>query len=239
MNPITVAIIIPVYNESANIEKNLDAIQHGINDSKEIFTVNIVYDFDEDATLPVIARIRTKYSFPIFLIKNTARGVCNAIRTGLSQAQGDYLLVTMADMSDDYGVLPQMVAEARKGFDIVCGSRYMKGGKTHGGPFLKQNLSRWAGISLHFFSGIPTHDITNSYKMYKKSFLKDMVIESDGGFEIGMEITVKAFLKGLKITEIPTQWWDRITGQSRFQLLRWIPKYLRWYGLLIFHRNVF
>ena len=229
-----IAIIIPVYNEGANIERNLDAIQQGINGCKEIFTVNIVYDFDEDTTLPVIARIRTKYSFSIHLIKNTAGGVCNAVKTGLNQAQGDYLVVSTADMSDDYSILPRMVAEAQNGFDIVCGSRYMKGGKTHGGPFLKRNLSRLACLSLYFFTRIPTHDITNSYKIYKKSIFNDITIESEGGFEIGMEITAKAFIKGYRIAEIPAQWWDRTAGQSRFQLVRWLPEYLRWYGLLLY-----
>ena len=236
MNPSTIAVIIPVYNESANIEKNLDAIQQGIKGSTDAYTVNIVYDFDEDTTLPVIASIRSKYTFPIFLIKNTSRGVCHAIKTGLSQAQGNFLLVSMADMSDDYGILPQMVDQAKNGFDIVCASRYMKGGKMHGGPFVKQLLSRLAGVSLHFLTGIPTHDITNSYKIYKKSLFKDITIESEGGFEIGMEITAKAFIQGYKITEIPAQWWDRTAGQSRFRLLRWLPKYLRWYGMLLTHR---
>jgi len=236
MNPSTIAIVIPVYNEATNIERNLDAIQQGINDCKAIFTVNIVYDFAEDTTLAVIARICKKYTFPLHLIENKAGGVCNAIKTGLSQAQGDYLLVTMADMSDDYSVLPLMVDKANDGFDIVCGSRFMKGGKIHGGPFLKKHISRWANLSLYFLTRIPTHDITNSYKIYRKSFLKNITIESDGGFEIGMEITAKAFIKGYKIAEIPSQWWDRTIGQSRFRLDRWLSKYLRWYGFLISYR---
>jgi dolichol-phosphate mannosyltransferase len=231
-NPATIGIIIPVYNEALNIEKTLDALQEGIAASDGLFSIYIVYDTDEDTTLPVVAEIRSKYPFMIRLIKNDARGVCNAIKAGLEKAQGDFVMVTMADMSDDYGALPAMVEAAQNDFDVVCGSRYMKGGKTHGGPLIKQNLSRLAGLSLHFLTQIPTHDITNSYKIYKKSFLKDIEIESTGGFEIGMEITAKAFIHGYKITEIPCQWWDRTEGKSRFQLLRWLPKYLRWYMLL-------
>jgi glycosyltransferase involved in cell wall biosynthesis len=233
----TIGIIIPVYNESGNIERNLDAIAAGIKGSDDQFSANIIYDFPEDTTLPVIERIRSKYTFPINLIKNTVRGVCQAIKTGLDQAQGEFLVVTMADMSDDYAILPRMVEVAKQGYDVVCGSRYMKGGKTHGGPFIKQNLSRLAGLSLYALTRIPTHDITNSYKLYRKSFLKTITIESTGGFELGMEITAKAFLKGYKIAEIPSQWWDRTEGKSRFQLLRWLPKYLRWYGLLLSRRK--
>ncbi len=224
-----IGIIIPVYNEAANIERNLDAIAQGIQGCPDDFTVHIVYDNDEDTTLPVIAQVRTKYPFPIRLIKNAAQGVCQAIKTGLEQAQETFLLVTMADMSDDYSILSLMVKKAKEGSDIVCGSRYMQGGKTHGGHFIKQSLSRLAGLSLRTLAGLPTHDVTNSYKLYKKSFLQTIHLESEGGFEIGMEITVKAFLNGCKITEVPSQWWDRTQGQSRFRLLRWLPKYLRWY----------
>lgn len=228
-----IGIIIPVYNEAANIENNLNTLASGIKNSPHQYSVNIVYDFNEDSTLPVIERIRLQYPFPINLIKNEIKGVCNAIKTGLTKAQGDFVLVTMADMSDDYAVLDAMVNKALEGFDIVCGSRYMKGGKTHGGPWLKQNLSRLAGLSLHALTGIPTHDVTNSYKLYRKSIFKDIVLESQGGFEIGMEITIKAFINGLKIAEIPCGWWDRTAGQSRFQLLKWLPKYLHWYFLLL------
>jgi hypothetical protein len=65
--------------------------------------------------------------------------------------------------------------------------------------------------------------------LYAKEFLDSVQIESDGGFELGIELTVKAHLKGLKIGEVPTTWMDRSKGKSRFRLRKWLPKYLRWY----------
>ncbi len=229
---LTITIVIPVYNEGKNIDRTLDSLNMQIKKMQDVtanFVVNIIYDFDEDNTLPVIKRIRENYSMPINLIKNDKRGVIFAIKNGIKTAEGDYVLITMADMSDDYEILPQLVDLARQEYDVICGSRYMKGGKLYGGPLLKQLLSRVAGISLHFLTGIPTHDITNSYKMYKKSIFNNMVLESEGGFEIGMEITAKTFINGGKITEIPSRWWDRTEGKSRFQLTKWLPKYLQWY----------
>ena len=90
-----------------------------------------------------------------------------------------------------------------------------------------------AGISLHFLSGITTHDVTNSYKMYRKNLLENIKIESVGGFEVGMEITVKAYLKGYKIKEIPSEWFDREAGESRFKMWEWLPHYLHWYFVCI------
>ena len=56
-----------------------------------------------------------------------------------------------------------------------------------------------------------------------------MVIESKGGFDVAMEITVKAFKKGYPICEVPVTWKDRTAGKSKFKLWRWLPYYLKWY----------
>ena len=98
-----------------------------------------------------------------------------------------------------------------------------------GGPFLKRNLSKWAGLTLHWLRGFPTCDATNSFKLYDAKMLNTLKLESSGGFEISLEITVKAFLAGYKIAELPTTWRDRTHGQSRFRLWHWLPRYLRWY----------
>jgi len=227
-------IVIPVYNEAENIGETLRAIDRntaGIKDAE--FSVNIVYDFPEDNTLPAVSAMVAEIKIPVRYTLNIAGGVVNAIKTGFRVSSGDFVLVTMADMSDDYSILDDMVGLANKGNDIVCPSRYMKGGKLVGGPPVKQFLSRLAGLTMHWFSGIPTHDSTNSYKLYRLSLVKTINIESEGGFEIGTEITVKVFRNGGKIAELPTIWFDREKGKSRFKLFKWIPKYLKWYFYLI------
>ena len=87
-------------------------------------------------------------------------------------------------------------------------------------PLLKRTLSRIAGLSLKYIAGLPTCDVTNSFKMYRKSMLDSITIESDGGFEIGMEIVVKAHFAGFKVTEIPSVWMDRESGESRFKIMK-------------------
>jgi len=225
MNNIPLGIIIPVYNEAENISKTLTAIEERVRTPHKIY---IVYDFDEDNTLPV-AKEFLKEDIDLKFLKNPAGGVVNAIKTGFKEAHEDYLLVTMADLSDDYTVIDSMYKIIAEGYDVVCGSRHMKGGKQIGGPMLKKILSRIAGVSLKCVAGLPTHDVTNSFKLYRKSMLGSIEIESDGGFEIGMEIVVKAFFSGFKVTEVPTIWIDRQKGKSRFKIVKWAPKYLKWY----------
>jgi hypothetical protein len=76
---------------------------------------------------------------------------------------------------------------------------------------------------------VPTHDATNAFKIYDRAMVKSFKIESKGGFELNLELTVKAFLAGYRITEVPSTWRDRTSGQSRFRLWKWLPYYLRWY----------
>lgn len=223
--PKPLGIIIPVYNEAENISNTIESIKENVKTPHKIY---IVYDFDEDNTLPV-AKIFLKKGLDLNFTKNPVGGVVNAIKMGFKKADEDYLLVTMADLSDDYTVVDSMCKLMKKGYDVVCGSRYMKGGKQIGGTLLKKTISRIADVSLKYIAGLPTHDATNSFKLYRKSMLNSLEIESDGGFEIGMEIVVKAHFSGFRITEVPCIWMDRQKGKSRFKILKWAPKYLRWY----------
>ena len=221
----TLGIIIPVYNEGENIRKTIDSIEEKITTSHLIY---LVYDFDEDNTIP-IAKKFIKNGVDIQFVKNPIGGAVNAIKVGFQTAKEDYLLVTMADLSDDYSVVDRMCDLMTEGYDIVCGSRYMKGGRQIGGPLLKKALSRMVGLSLRYVAGLPTHDATNSFKLYRKGIIDSIEVESDGGFEIGLEVVIKAHFSGFRVTEVPCIWKDRSKGKSRFKIIKWAPNYLRWY----------
>jgi len=223
--PLTV--VIPVYNEAANFRALWNELASGI---KTPFTALVVYDFDADNTVPVAQEIIDSGETRIKLVRNKyGRGVTNAIKTGLEAVESGPVLVTMADLSDELTTVDRMYALYLEGYDLICGSRYMPGGKLIGGPFLKQFMSRASGLTLYWFRGVPTHDATNSFKLYDAAMVHDLKIESVAGFELGLELTVKAFLNGYRIAEIPSIWRDRTAGSSRFRVLHWLPHYLKWY----------
>jgi dolichol-phosphate mannosyltransferase len=222
----TINIIIPVYNEGENIKHTLAEIEQKVSGPYRVF---IIYDRDDDNTIAAVNEYM-RSAENITLVKNKyGIGVLNAIKTGFEAVDEGVAVVVMADLSDEISKIDEMFTKISRGYDIVCGSRYIRGGEQIGGPGFKKMLSRMAGISLHYITGIPTHDVSNSFKMYTKKVLNDIEIESHGGFEIGMEITVKSFFKGYKITEIPTVWRDRSAGESKFRLWKWLPEYMHWY----------
>ena len=218
------SIVLPVYNEADNIEPVLRGLERAVRTPHEVI---VVYDFDEDTTLPVVRRL----ALPNVRLERNGlgRGVLNAMRAGIRAARGELVLISMADGSDEPEVVDQMVALAAQGADVVAASRYMRGGRQIGGPPIKALLSRLAGLSLHHLARIPIHDATSNFRLYRRSFLEQVEIESEAGFELALELTVKAHRRGLKLAEVPTVWRDRTAGTSRFQLRRWLPHYVRWY----------
>lgn len=232
--PPAVDFVMPVYNEGANVGRALEEIDRNVPLAKRVL---VVYDFDEDNTVPAVRDLQPRYPW-VELVKNTiGRGVLNAVRAGIAATSAEVVIVTMADLSDDISIVPRMVGLIRdQGYDIVCASRYMKGGRQVGGPWFKKTLSRLAGVSLHWLSGLPTHDATNAFRAYRRSVLLETPIESTGGFEYSLEITAKAYARGRRITEVPSTWRDRSAGQSRFKLRAWLPLYLKWYRYALTHR---
>ena len=221
------SIVVPVYNEGENVVPTLRGIVE--RSHTRPLEVLVVYDFDGDTTVPVVRRLQAEIPELQLHHNLLGRGVLNAIKSGLEAARAPFVLVTMGDGSDDAGDIDSMYRLAQGGADVVAGSRYMRGGRQLGGPLLKRTMSRTAGLSLHWLAGIPVHDATSNFRLYSKRLLQKVTIESTGGFELGIELTVKAHLLGLRVAEVPTTWRDRTAGQSRFQLWQWLPRYMRWY----------
>jgi glycosyltransferase involved in cell wall biosynthesis len=226
------ALIIPVYHEQDNILSLMERIETSIKIPVKVY---VVFDDYDDPTLPVIKKSRLFDDNIICLVKNKyGSGALNAIKTGFNEFSEEACVVTMADGSDDLNTINGMYGLFCQGFHIVCGSRYMRNGGQTGGSFLKRILSKAAGKSLYWLTTIPTHDATNSFKLYTKRCLSMIELQSIGGFEVGMEIVVKSHVQGLAIAEVPTIWKDRYQGESKFKLVSWLPHYLKWYFYLLF-----
>ena len=222
-------LVVPVFNEGANFPAFYRSVKANIRTPHRII---VVYDFDEDDTLPLVRELQ--HADPnLLLVKNPEPGVLGALKTGLRMPQEGAILVSMADLSDDHSRADAMFELYARGCAVVAASRYMKGGSQVGGPWLKRTLSRLAGLSLHFLAGLPTHDPTNNFRLYSANLLRNVQIESTGGFEVALELTVKAHCLGMAVGEVPASWKHRVAGKSRFQMRKWLPRYLRWYFALL------
>lgn len=226
MTPPRVSVVIPAYNEGDEIVVCLDRIFASLHISAEVL---VVYDRPSDSTAGPVAAYAARDPRVRPLLNDVAPGPAGAIKSGIDAARAPVVVVTMADGSDDPAQIEELTALVERGAAVAAASRYMRGGRQLGGPRLKGLISRSAGLSLRAFTRVGTHDATNSFKAYSKPFLDEVGIESDAGFEIGIEMVAKARRRGLRVVEVPTTWRDRTQGQSNFRVWQWIPRYLHWY----------
>ena len=221
-----VSVVIPVYNEGDAIVGCLDRILAGVTLPCEIL---VVFDDDDDTTVEPLRKYAT-HDPRVVPTRNTyGRGPARAIRYGIDHVRAPVAVVTMADGSDDAEQIDELCKLVERGVVIAAASRYMSGGQQIDGPFIKSQLSRLAGLSLFWFARVGTRDATNSFKAYSVDFVRDVDIDSDTGFEIGIELVSKARRLRRPVAEIPTIWLERAQGTSNFKVAKWIPRYLKWY----------
>jgi dolichol-phosphate mannosyltransferase len=221
-----VSLIIPAYNEGANIVPVLDRVFESVRLPVEVL---VVVDSRDDTTIGVVEEYAQKEPRLRYLVNTYGRGPANAIRYGIDAAVAPVAVVTMADGCDDARQIDDLVRLVERGVVVAAASRYMAGGQQVGGPLAKGTLSRLAGRSLRLLAHVGTRDATNSFKAYSTDFVRQVGIDSRDGFEIGIELTAKARRMRQPVAEIPTIWLDRQAGVSNFRVARWIPRYLRWY----------
>ena len=191
----------------------LRALDAGIATSHEIL---VVYDFDEDPTVPVIDRLHAELPSIRGLRNDLGRGVLNAMRWGSRRRPATYVLVSMADGSD---------GATRGGRDGGAGarrrgrrpaSRYMAGGEQGGGPPSRACCPGTAGPSLHWFAGLADARPDERFKIYRGASWTGRARERRG-LRAGDELTVKASLDRCGWARSPRVA-HRTAGGSNFKL---------------------
>lgn len=219
------SIVIPAHNEEDNIADAINKVESCVSLPYELVIVN---DHSTDATAKIVNNLTRQYN-NIRLIENkNDKGFVNAVRAGFDDIRTEAVVLVMADLCDDLSTIKAMFEKINEGYDVVCASRYIKGGRRTGGSRIKGFFSGFVGRSIQILVGIPTSDISNAFKMYRKKALDNIDIKSKG-FEVSMEIPLKAYFSGFKITEVPTVWRERAKGKSNFNMLKVTPDYFKLY----------
>jgi glycosyltransferase involved in cell wall biosynthesis len=221
-----VSILVIAYNEGDGVVLPLKRILEAVRLDSEII---VVVDFPDDTTVEFVNQISRHDSRVRVEVNTLGRGPANAIRFGFKVSCSPVVVVTMADGCDDASQIDALALLVERGVVVAAASRYARGGQLVGAPPLKSNLSKIAGITLRIFGRVGTWDSTNSFKAYSKTFVDRVGIESDSGFEVGLELVAKARRFSQPVAEIPTIWIERTVGSSNFKLAKWLSKYLKWY----------
>lgn len=164
---VPLTIIVPAKHEEHTVIPTLQSLQTHVKTPHNILVVNVSDKHDRTKN---IVRTYTKTHTGISIIyKIHPHGTFGmALQLGLTQATGTVVVPFMADGCDDPKDIDRMYQLLGSGWDVVCASRYISGGRKIGGPRLQSFFSRVVCWTLQRITGIPTSDISNAFKMYKK-----------------------------------------------------------------------
>jgi len=219
-------IVIPAYNESANLKNGvLDEVYDYLKAQKYSYEVLIVDDASKDDTPELVEKIiKTKKGFS--LIKNEHGGKAITVMTGMLEAKGEIVLFTDMDQATPLSEIEKFWPEFEKGNDIVFGSRQGRAGA----PLIR-NIATWGFVTLRkIILGLPFRDTQCGFKAFKNKVSREIfsgMLERwknntasgaalNASFDVEMLFLAKK--KGFKIKEVTVNW--HYVGSERFHLIR-------------------
>ena len=208
--PVTLSIVMPVYNEARTIAAVIDRVLKAPADvAKEIV---IVDDASTDGTRQMLQDLRAPEIRVIFHDVNQGKGA--AIRTGVAHATGDIVLIQDADLEydpRDYPLLLEPILEDQA--DVVYGNRF------HGGPhrvlyFWHYAANRALTLLTNVLTGLNVTDMEVGYKVFRRDVLRRLTLKSNRfGFE--PEVTVKVARLHCRIYEVPIRYYGRTYEEGK------------------------
>ncbi len=217
MNPNSVVVVLPTYNEAENVEAIADAVSaHG-------YRLLIVDDNSPDGTGEIADAIAIDNELVSVLHRSVKEGLGPAYSAGYEEAASMGAEVTCgmdADFSHDPADLPRLVAAVDAGADMVIGSRYVKGGAVSNWSMSRRLLSRGGNIYARILLGLDVHDTTSGFRAYRTTSLTALEASTceASGYGFLVEMTYRATRSGYTITEVPIVFSDRTLGDSKMSL---------------------
>jgi len=207
-----ISVVVPVYNEEANVALLCTAVREALADSSLDYELILVDDGSTDRTRERIrdesaqdARIR-----PLLLRRNA--GQTQAMATGFAHARGRIIVSMDGDLQNDPRDIPMLVERIESGFDVVCGWR-----KNRQDAWLSRTLpSRIANRMIAWMTGVPIHDNGCSLKAYRAEVIRSLNLYSD----MHRFLPALSSMTGARIDEVVVRHHPRVHGESKYGIGR-------------------
>ena len=230
MNP-DLSIVVPAHNEEECIESTLEDLCKTLEKETIDYEVIVSNDHSTDSTGRILGDL-CKKNPRIKHIENTKpNGFGFAVRSGFEQADGEWVAVMMADASDDPRDLINFYLEGiQKETDAVFGHRFARGGNVVDYPTIKLLLNRLTNWIICLLFAIRYSDVTNAFKLYRRSTLLGLEPFLSPHFNLTVELPLKVIVRGFSYSVIPNSWYNRKTGVSKLKIKEMGSRY--WFIIL-------
>ena len=209
-------LVLPTYNEAANLEAIVAAALEHLPSQRRLLVVD---DSSPDGTGEIADRLAAADPDVEVLHRARKQGLGPAYVAGFRRAlEGGAELVAQmdADFSHDPADLARLV-DAASGADVVLGSRYVSGGGVaQWGPG-RRLISRGGSVYARTLLGLGVSDLTGGFKVFRRNVLEAIDLETipSLGYAFQIETTYRAIRAGFRVTEVPIVFSDRRVGDSK------------------------
>ena len=201
----SLSIVLPAYNEAANIEKSILACLGCLQD--RVGEIIIVDDGSTDNTAEIVDRVGTDDPRVRLISHSMNKGYGAALKTGFVHAKMEYLFFTDSDLQFNMAELEEFLPFVHE-YDIVVGFR-----ENRADPLIRKiNALGWRVVNRLLFN-IRLRDLNCAFKLFRRSIVNDMQIRSTGAC-VNAEIIARAMRKDYSIKEIPVTHYNRPFGQQ-------------------------
>lgn len=226
MNELKLSVVIPAYNEEQNLPPVINDLSQELQAAEIPYEIVVVNDNSRDGTADVVNELTIRNG-RIRLVNRTApNGFGRAVRSGIEHVTGDVVVIYMADASDHPIDVVRYYRKIEEGFDCVYGSRFIPGGRVVEYPRLKLYANRIVNKLLQWFFLVPFNDLTNAFKAYRMSVVRDCGPYRACHFNITIEMSLNAIIRKYNIAQIPIAWTGRTWGSSNLRLREMGRRYL-------------
>lgn len=231
------SIVIPAYNEEKNVGRTLSELQQVVEFEHQIpYEIIVVNDNSSDGTPEVVQSHMAENSNVRMITRLAPGGFGRAIRAGLDEVRGDVVVICMADLSDDPGDVVAYYRKICEGYDCVFGSRFVKGSHVENYPWVKLVVNRIVNTAIRLLFRVPFNDLTNAFKAYRTSVIRDCGPYRSSHFNITLELSLSALIRNYHVCQIPISWFGRTWGASNLRLREMGRRYLCTVLLFYFQR---
>ena len=206
------SIVIPVYNEEENVEPLIQEINAAVRPLGKPYEIVVVDDGSRDATFSMLARLHLRD--PCLRVVRLKRnfGQTAAIAAGLAYADGEVVVLMDGDAQNDPKDIPALLAELKKGNDLVCGWR-----SNRRDPFLNRRLpSMIANHVVSWTTQVKLHDYGCTLKAMRRDVAKNLKLYG----EMHRFIPAIAYERGARVAEIKVNHRPRMRGDSKYGIAR-------------------
>jgi dolichol-phosphate mannosyltransferase len=215
-------LILPTYNEAANIEPLLEAAGEVLGEAApEGFGVLVVDDGSPDGTGQIADRLAAERAWLEVLHRTEKAGIGPAYLAGFRHALDNgagYLMEMDSDFSHSPSDLARLLRAVRDdGADLALGSRYVAGGGVSDWGRLRRFVS-WGGSAYaRLVLGLHVRDLTGGFKCFRREVLEAIDFDRvrSQGYAFQVELTYRAVQAGFEVVELPIVFRDRQHGQSK------------------------